>query len=82
VNENERPKAERVRVRGASVSVAKVAKLGKLPVRFALGLQWMPVQPDRYGQKWNVQVIVAPVLPKLIKGNLVDPSHMTFGLGK
>jgi hypothetical protein len=64
------------------VSVAKVAKLGKLPVRFALGLQWMPVQPDRYGQKWNVQVIVAPVLPKLIKGNLVDPSHMTFGLGK
>src|SRR3990172_1379911 len=64
------------------VSVAKVAKLGKLPVRFALGLQWMPVQPDRYGQKWNVQVIVAPVLPKLIKGNLIDPSHMTFGLGK
>ncbi len=63
-------------------SVAKVVKLGKLPVRFALGLQWMPVQPDRYGQKWNVQVIVAPVLPKLIKGNLIDPSHMTFGLGK
>ena len=65
---------------GASVS--KVAKLGKLPVRFALGLQWMPEQPSRYGQKWNVQVVVAPVLPKLIKGNLVDPTHMSFGLGK
>ena len=28
------------------VSVAKVVKLGKLPVRLALGVQWMPVQPD------------------------------------
>jgi len=62
------------------VSVAKVAKLGKLPVRFALGVQWMAVQPDLYGQKWDVQLIVSPVLPKLIRGNLVDPSHMEFGL--
>jgi hypothetical protein len=63
-------------------SVAKVVKLGKLPVRLALGVQWMPVQPDRYGQKWNIQVIVAPVLPKLIKGYLTDPSRMTIGLGR
>ena len=63
-------------------SLAKVVKFGKLPVRFALGVQWMPVQPDRYGQKWNVQVIVAPVLPRLIKGNLTQPSQMSFGLGK
>ncbi len=42
-----------------------------------------PAEDDqRYGQKWNVQVVVAPVLPKLIKGNLIDPSHVTFGLGK
>ena len=64
------------------VSVAKVARLGGIPVRFGLGLQWMPIQPDRYGQKWNVQVVVAPVLPKLIRGNLVDPRHMSFGLGR
>jgi hypothetical protein len=62
------------------MSVAKVAKLGKLPVRFALGLQWMAVQPDLYGQKWNLQLIIAPVLPKLIRGNLTDPGHMEFGL--
>ena len=62
------------------VSVAKVAKLGKLPVRFALGVQWMAVQPDLYGQKWNLQLVVAPVLPKLIRGNLVDPRHIEFGL--
>jgi hypothetical protein len=31
------------------VSVAKVVKVGKLPVRFALGVQWMAVQPELYG---------------------------------
>ena len=64
------------------LAVSKVHKLGKLPVRFALALQWMPEQPDRYGQKWNVQVTVAPVLPKLIRGNLIDPRGMSFGLGR
>jgi hypothetical protein len=63
-------------------SVAKVVKLGKLPVRFALGVQWMPIQPDLYGQKWNVQLIVAPVLPKLIKGYLTEPGRMSVGLGR
>jgi hypothetical protein len=62
------------------MSVAKVAKLGKVPVRFALGLQWMPIQPDRYGQDWNIQLIIAPVLPKLIKGNLAEPSSLRFSL--
>jgi hypothetical protein len=63
------------------LQVAKVVKLGKLPVRFGLAAQWMPVQPDVYGQKWNVQLVVSPVLPKLVKGYLPDPSHMSFGLG-
>lgn len=62
------------------LAVSKVHKLGKLPVRFQLAVQWMAVQPDLYGQKWNFQLVVSPVLPKLIRGNLVDPSHMEFGL--
>jgi len=62
------------------LSVAKVVKLGKLPVRFGLAGQWMPVHPDEAGQKWNIQLVVAPVIPKLIRGNLADPSHLEFGL--
>jgi hypothetical protein len=62
-------------------SVAKVLKLGKLPVRIALAGQYMPVRPDVFGQKWNLQVVVAPVLPKLVRGNLSDPSSLRFGLG-
>jgi hypothetical protein len=53
-------------------SVAKVIKLGRLPIRIAVQPQYMPVHPDAFGQKWNIQVIVAPVIPKLIKGNLLD----------
>jgi hypothetical protein len=62
-------------------AVAKVVKFGKLPVRFAVGVQWMPIQPDLYGQKWNVQLVIAPVIPKLIKGYLSEPSQMSVGLG-
>jgi hypothetical protein len=64
------------------VAVAKVLKLGKLPVRISLGGQYMPIRPDVFGQKWNIQVIVAPVLPKLIRGNLLEPDSLAFGLGK
>jgi hypothetical protein len=26
--------------------------------------------PDNFGQEWNIQLSVTPVIPKLIKGNL------------
>jgi hypothetical protein len=52
------------------LSVSKVLKLGKLPVRIALAGQYMVHHPDTFGQKWNIQFMVVPVIPKLIKGNL------------
>ncbi len=52
------------------LSVAKVVKLGPLPVRLALAGQYMPVRPSDFGQEWNIQLIVAPVIPKLFKGTL------------
>jgi hypothetical protein len=64
------------------VSVAKVVKLGPLPVRFALGGQYMVVNPRDFGQKWNIQLIIAPVMPKLVRGNLLDPASLEFGLPK
>lgn len=62
------------------LGVNKVHKFGKLPVKFGLALQWMPIQPEEYGQKWDIQVSVTPVIPKLIKGNLAEPSSLRFGL--
>jgi hypothetical protein len=51
--------------------VGKVLKIGKLPVRIGLGVQYMVHHPDTFGQKWNIQLNVIPVIPKLIKGNLI-----------
>jgi hypothetical protein len=53
------------------VAVSKVVKFGKLPVKIAVAGQYMPIHPDNFGQKWNIQLSFTPVLPKLIKGNLL-----------
>jgi hypothetical protein len=52
------------------VGIGKVQKLGPLPVKFQLALQYMPIHPRDTGQQWNVQVLVTPVIPKLIKDPL------------
>ena len=52
------------------VGLGKVVKLGRLPLKIQLAVQYMPVHPRIFGQEWNVQVQITPVIPKLIKGAL------------
>jgi hypothetical protein len=52
------------------LGISKVVKLGPLPVKLQLAGQYMVHHPDIGGQEWNIQLQVAPVIPKLIKGNL------------
>jgi hypothetical protein len=52
------------------LNVSKVQKLGILPVKFQVQGQYMPVNPSVFGQRWNIQVAITPVIPKLIKGNI------------
>ena len=52
------------------IGVGKVVKFGRLPVKISLAGQYMVMQPDPVGQKWNVQIQLTPVLPKLIEGTL------------
>lgn len=54
------------------LGVGKVVKFGRLPVKISLAGQYMVTQPDPVGQRWNVQIQLTPVLPKLIKGTLFD----------
>jgi hypothetical protein len=54
------------------LGLGKVVKFGHLPVKFTLAVQYMPVHPRISGQEWNVQVQITPVLPKLIKGVLLQ----------
>lgn len=52
------------------IGVGKVVKFGRLPVKIGVAAQYMVLQPDPVGQKWNVQLLLTPVLPKLIDGTL------------
>ena len=54
------------------LNVAKVQKIGPLPVKFQVQGQYMPVNPSVFGQRWNIQVSVTPVIPKLVKGNILE----------
>ena len=54
------------------VGVGKVVRFGRLPVKIQLAGQYMVTQPDPVGQRWNVQIQLTPVLPKLIQGTLFD----------
>ncbi len=50
------------------LAVGKTVKVGKLPVGLSLQGQWMPWHPDDFGQRWNIQLVIKPVIPSLIKG--------------
>jgi hypothetical protein len=52
------------------LQISKVIKIGPLPVKLAVQPQYMLVHPDLFGQKWNLQFAMTPVIPKLVKGNL------------
>jgi hypothetical protein len=52
------------------LAINKVVRLGKLPVKIGLAGQYMPIHPDAFGQEWNIQFSLTPVIPKLISGTL------------
>ena len=66
----EAPKGRDVWTVPIGLGINKVVKLGKLPVKLGLAGQYMPIHPDTFGQRWNIQLSITPVLPKLIRGNL------------
>ena len=66
----EAPKSRDVWTVPIGLGLNKVVKFGKIPVKLGIAGQYMPVHPDTFGQRWNIQLSITPVLPKLIKGNL------------
>ena len=52
------------------LALGKVQKFGRLPIRLQLAGQYMAHHPKHFGQEYNIQFTVSPVIPKLIEGNL------------
>ena len=48
------------------LQVGKLRKLGPMPVKFDLQVQYYAVRPQVYGPKWNLQLQITPLLPALI----------------
>jgi len=52
------------------LAVSKVTKIGRQRVKIQPAVQYMVTQPGPVGPRWNFQLMLTPVLPKLIKGTL------------
>jgi hypothetical protein len=51
------------------LSLGKVVKFGRLPVQVMVAGQYFVARPE-FGPKWNLQLQVTPVIPRLIKKTL------------
>ena len=40
---------------------------GKMPMKFGVEMQYMPIRPDTLGQVFNVRIVLAPIVPSLFK---------------
>ena len=48
------------------LQVGKLRKLGPMPVKFDVQLQYYAVRPQIYAPKWNLQLQITPIFPALI----------------
>jgi hypothetical protein len=49
------------------LGVYKTQFFGKMPMKMGVEMQWMPVNPDTYGQEWNIRLTIAPIIPSFFK---------------
>jgi hypothetical protein len=51
--------------------VAKTTKIGKIPVKFQLGIEYSVVSQDAFGQVAQVRLNIIPVIPSLVKNPIL-----------
>lgn len=52
------------------LTVAKMTKIGRVPVKFQFGVEKSVVRQDDFGQDWQVKLNIIPVIPALVKNPL------------
>jgi hypothetical protein len=53
------------------LGAGKLVKFGKFPVKFTFEVDYAVVHPDDIGQRWNFRLQIIPVLPALVKRELL-----------
>ena len=51
--------------------VAKTTKIGRMPVKFQLAVEYSVVSQDDFGQKAQIRLNIIPVIPSLVKNPLL-----------
>ena len=49
------------------ITVGKMVKFGKLPVKVQVGADYSLAYQDDYGERWKFKVQITPVIPALVK---------------
>ncbi len=49
------------------ITVAKTTKVGTMPVKLQVGLEYSVVDQDSYGKRWLLKLNIIPVIKPLIK---------------
>ena len=49
------------------ITVGKMFKFGKQPVKIQAGIDYSLAYQDNYGERWKFKIMVTPVIPALIK---------------
>jgi hypothetical protein len=50
----------------------KLFKIGKLPLKLTLEIDYALVKPEDYGQRWTIRFQMIPVIPALVKDPLFN----------
>lgn len=50
------------------LGITKTVRLGKLPMKIQLAGTYSVIHEDTFGERWNIQLTLTPVIPSLIKG--------------
>ena len=54
------------------ITVGKMVKFGKQPVKIQAGVDYSLAYQDDYGERWKFKVMITPVIPALIKEALLS----------
>ena len=54
------------------LGVQNTTRMGGMPVKFELQAQAMVIHPDDFGQRFALRFSITPVIPKLLKGRLLE----------
>jgi hypothetical protein len=52
------------------LTIGKTIRIGKMPMKIQVGLDYSVVKPRDFGEQWKFKILLTPVIPSLMTGQL------------